>query len=307
MSLWSNGSSERSVFTQKEEVYAVHRKRKGSADSLQSLWERVPLVFLHGFSANAWLWAYQAPILAHKYHCVVIEARGHGLSSKPLTGYSIQDMAADDAAVLAALGIDRAILVGNSMGGMRAMQMSLDYPHLVAGNVIISSATNLHQTLDTAELIASFQNDYEAAADNLVTRCFSAKTRAERPEVCQMIKHNFLNEGGFPRRVALACLEDPNGVWQWDISDRLQEITQPTLVLVVRKTRRHQSRLIVFWPSIFPEPNCACSKRSATATRSNGRLNLTRCWRNLSRSMGTELGGRRIAVSGSSKKRFRLK
>ena len=63
-----------------------------------------PLVFLHGFSANAWLWAYQAPILAHKYHCVVIEARGHGLSSKPLTGYSIQDMAADDAAVLAASG-----------------------------------------------------------------------------------------------------------------------------------------------------------------------------------------------------------
>ena len=125
-----------------------------------------PLVFLHGFSANAWLWAYQAPILAHKYHCVVIEARGHGLSSKPLTGYSIPDMAADDAAVLAALGIDRAILVGNSMGGMRAMQMSLDYPHLVAGNVIISSATNLHQTLDTAELIASFQDDYEAAAEN---------------------------------------------------------------------------------------------------------------------------------------------
>ena len=73
-------------------------------------------------------------------------------------------MAADDAAVLAALGIDRAILVGNSMGGMRAMQMSLDYPHLVAGNVIISSATNLHQTLDTAELIVSFQDDYEAAA-----------------------------------------------------------------------------------------------------------------------------------------------
>ena len=72
-------------------------------------------------------------------------------------------------------GIDRAILVGNSMGGMRAMQMSLDYPHLVAGNVIISSATNLHQTLDTAELIASFQNDYEAAAENLVARCFSTR------------------------------------------------------------------------------------------------------------------------------------
>ena len=55
-----------------------------------------PLVFLHGFSANAWLWAFQAPVLAYRYHCIVIEARGHGLSSKPLSGYSIQDMAADD-------------------------------------------------------------------------------------------------------------------------------------------------------------------------------------------------------------------
>lgn len=196
-----------------------------------------PLVFLHGFSANAWLWAFQAPVLAHQYHCIVIEARGHGLSSKPLSGYSIQEMAADDAATLAALGVDRAILVGNSMGGMRAMQMSLDYPHLVAGNVIISSATNLSRFLDADQLIASLQEDYEAAADDLVERCFSVKTRAERPEVCQMIKNNFLDGGTFPRRVAMACLEDPNGVWRWDITGRLQDIHQPTLVLVGEEDR----------------------------------------------------------------------
>ncbi len=76
-----------------------------------------PLVFLHGFSTNAWLWVYQVPIFARKYRCVVIEARGHGRSDRPLKGYSIPEMAADDAAVLTALGIDRAILVGNSMGG----------------------------------------------------------------------------------------------------------------------------------------------------------------------------------------------
>ena len=190
-----------------------------------------PLVFLHGFSSNAWLWAYQASVLARKFQCVVIEARGHGLSSKPLTGYSIPEMAADDAAVLAKLGIDRAILVGNSMGGMRAMQVSLDYPDLVAGNVIISSATNLNETMDTEELVSSLKQDFEAAADDMVRRCFSAALRKERPEVGEMIKSNFLNEEAFPRRVAFACLEDPAGVWQWNISDRLQQISQPTLIL----------------------------------------------------------------------------
>lgn len=191
-----------------------------------------PIVFLHGFSANAWLWAYQAPVLAHKYHCIVIEARGHGISSKPLRGYSIQEMAADDAAALVALGIDRAIIVGNSMGGMRAMQMSLDFPHLVAGNIIISSATNLSQYADADEYIASLKDNYEAAANNTVVNCFSDKTRRERPEVCEMLKNNFLDEVGLPRRVVFSCLEDPNGVWRWDITDRLQDITQPTLVLV---------------------------------------------------------------------------
>ena len=44
-----------------------------------------------------------------------------------------------------------------------------------------------------------------------------------------MIKQNFF---GFPRRVALACLEDPHGVWRWNITDRLHEVTQPTLILV---------------------------------------------------------------------------
>ncbi len=188
-----------------------------------------PLVFLHGFSTNAWLWVYQVPIFARQYRCVVIEARGHGRSDRPLQGYSIPEMAADDAAVLAALGVDRAILVGNSMGGMRALQMSLDYPPLVAGNVIISSATNLTQFLDATQLIASLKADYEAVAADLVHRSFAEKTRRERPEVCEMIKQNFF---GFPRRVALACLEDPHGVWRWNITDRLKEVTQPTLILV---------------------------------------------------------------------------
>lgn len=196
-----------------------------------------PLVFLHGFSANAWLWAFQAPVLAHRYHCIVIEARGHGLSSKPLSGYSIQDMAADDAAALAALGVDRAILVGNSMGGMRAMQMSLDYPRLVAGNVIVSSTTNLSRYADADEFIASLHDNYQAAADAIVERCFSARTRRERPEVCAMIRNNFLNEAGLPRRVVFGCLEDPNGVWRWDITDRLKDITQPTLILAGEEDR----------------------------------------------------------------------
>jgi pimeloyl-ACP methyl ester carboxylesterase len=192
----------------------------------------LPLVFLHGYSCNAWIWTYQVPLLAHRYRCIVIEARGHGRSSKPLSGYAIQDMAADDAAVLAALGIDRAILVGNSMGGMRAMQICLDNPDLVAANLIISSATNLTRFVDSTDLLRDLRTKYEEMSDEFVRRCFSQRTRRERPEICHLLKNNLLDSVAFPRRVACALVEHPDGVWNWDITPRLAEISQPTLIVV---------------------------------------------------------------------------
>jgi pimeloyl-ACP methyl ester carboxylesterase len=74
---------------------------------------------------------------------VVIDERGHGRSDKPQQGYAIKEMAADVVAVLDELKIDKAILVGNSIGGMLTMQTNLDNPDRVLANVIVSSGTNM--------------------------------------------------------------------------------------------------------------------------------------------------------------------
>ena len=177
-------------------------------------------------------------MLAHQYHCIVIEARGHGLSSKPLSGYSIQDMAADDAAALAALGVDRAILVGNSMGGMRAMQMSLDYPHLVAGNVIISSATNLSRFLDADQLIASLQEDYEAAADDLVERCFSVKDARRAAGGVPDDQEQFSGRGHLsPAGWRWPAWRTPTACGAGTSPSGCETLRQPTLVLVGEEDR----------------------------------------------------------------------
>ena len=172
----------------------------------------LPLVFLHGYSCNAWIWSYQVPLLAHNYRCIVIEARGHGRSSKPLSGYSIQAMAADDAAVIASLGIDRAILVGNSMGGMRAMQICLDTADLVTAN-ITSRASKLTQYVDSADLLRDLRNKYEEMTNEFIRQCFSKRTRHERPEICTLLQNHLLDSVPFPQRVAYALVEYPDGVW----------------------------------------------------------------------------------------------
>ena len=191
-----------------------------------------PLVFLHGYSCNAWIWTYQVPLLAHRYRCIVIEARGHGRSSKPLSGYSIQEMAADDAAVLAALGIDRAILVGNSMGGMRAMQICLDNPDLVAGNLIISSATNLTRFVDSTDLLRDLRTKYEEMTDEFVRRCFSQRTRHERPEICHLLKNKVKRTK--PRRLK------PTGFWPSTCPTRTCR-SSPTLPICTRLSSRWRS------------------------------------------------------------------
>ena len=54
--------------------------------------------------------------------------------------------------MLDTLKIDRAVLVGNSIGGMIALQFNLDHPDRVIGNVIVSSGTGLFEGLDDQTL-----------------------------------------------------------------------------------------------------------------------------------------------------------
>jgi len=81
-------------------------------------------------------------------------------------------------------------------------------------------------------LLRYLRTKYEEITDEFVRRCFSKRTRQERPEICALLKNNLLDSVGFPQRVACALVEHPDGVWNWDITNRLEEITQPTLIMV---------------------------------------------------------------------------
>ncbi len=189
----------------------------------------LPLVFLHPFSTNGYIWYFQIFTFALTNRCVVIDERGHGRSDKPRAGYAIPRMARDVAAVFDALKIERAVLIGNSIGGMIALQFNLDYPERVAGNVIVSSATGLSRELP-AGTMAAFERDYEGTFGSLIEGTVSAKSKRERGEILDVMKSQFRVEANFPRHVFNASTQDPEGVFNWDITDRLSRIRKPTLI-----------------------------------------------------------------------------
>jgi 3-oxoadipate enol-lactonase len=161
---------------------------------------------------------------------IIIDHRGHGRSDKPAGGYSIQEHASDVRAVLDAENVSKAVLVGNSIGGMIAMQFTLDNPDRVLGQLILSSGTALGENMPK-EAAAAFQSNYEGTFGSLMEGAIAAKSKRERPEILEVMKAHFGVQSNFPKHVFDSALADPNGVFGWNIKSKLASIKVPTLVI----------------------------------------------------------------------------
>jgi pimeloyl-ACP methyl ester carboxylesterase len=213
-----------------------HVERAGIKVYYESFGRGPAIVLLHPITSNRYLWAHQLMTFAVDHRVVVVDHRGHGRSDKPAAGYAIAEMAADVRAILDAAAIDRAVLVGNSMGGMIALQLNLDAPERVLANVIISSGTGLAASAPPGPRPA-FADDPAATLDAIVAAATSARTRRERPEVYEFLLAAHRVDDNFNRHVLLGCATDPGGVFHWDIGDRLAQIERPTLVLAGAEDR----------------------------------------------------------------------
>ncbi|WP_083458963.1 alpha/beta fold hydrolase [Jiangella muralis] len=94
---------------------------------------------------NSGLWAAQRDGLGDRFRCLSYDARGSGRSDRPAEPerYRVTELVADTLAVLDAAGADRAVLVGNSLGGLVAYLTAALHPDRVAGLVLISAAADL--------------------------------------------------------------------------------------------------------------------------------------------------------------------
>ena len=87
-------------------------------------------------------WKAQVPYLARRFRVITVEGRGNGDADRPRTvaAYADAEYVADAIAVLDDVGVDRAVIVGLSMGGRHALQLAAWYPERAAGVVAIGAA-----------------------------------------------------------------------------------------------------------------------------------------------------------------------
>ncbi len=97
------------------------------------------IVLLHGFAGSLHWWQNEVPLLASHYRVVRFDLLGHGGSSKPSGGYSMEHQAQLVDEALHKLGVHRALIVGHSMGGLVATALATRDPSLAAGVAVVDS------------------------------------------------------------------------------------------------------------------------------------------------------------------------
>jgi pimeloyl-ACP methyl ester carboxylesterase len=107
-----------------------------------------PIIFVHEFASDLRGWEPQLRHFSREYRCIAYNARGYPPSDVPddAVSYGWQCAADDIAAVMRDLSIERAHLVGLSMGGYAALQFGLRYPDKVGAIVAASVGSGSHPT-----------------------------------------------------------------------------------------------------------------------------------------------------------------
>lgn len=102
------------------------------------------VVLLHPWLESSDSFSLMRPHLETELRFTAPDQRGHGASSKPPDGYDLPKLAADAEALLDALEIEAALVVGASSGGYVAQELAARYPGRVAGLVLAGSPRSLH-------------------------------------------------------------------------------------------------------------------------------------------------------------------
>src|SRR5262245_1620958 len=199
----------------------------------------VPVVFVHEFAGDYRSWETQVRHFARSYRCIAFNARGYPPSDVPRDGeqYS-QARARDDIrAVLDALKIDKAHIVGLSMGGFAALHFGFTYPararSLVVAGCGYGAAPDQRQ---------KFAEEAEAAAKRFedVTMAKAAEGYALGPTRVQFQNKDPRGWREFADQLTEHSTEGAAGTMRgvqkrrpslFDLVDKMKTITVPTLVM----------------------------------------------------------------------------
>lgn len=148
-----------------------------------------PLLFVHGGAGDRTIWAPQVQDLSGDFRCVAVDLRGYG-ESQPVPPFGPAQQADDLAALLDALGLERSVVVGHSLGGLAALLLNRQRPDLVGGVAVIDTPLT-REGVDPTRLAGMLRD--AASTELLVTRFFGETSGFARSVAAPVIQRSRLD------------------------------------------------------------------------------------------------------------------
>ena len=205
-----------------------------------------PLLVLHGFTGSSETWAPLVPTFRSAHRLIAIDLPGHGLSSAPADPlrYSLTALANDLARVLDAISVERAAIMGYSMGGRAALRFALAFPDRLAALVLESTSPGIadadvrHERIAADAALANRieKDGTEAFVDEWEKLPLWESQRNLPDAAREMLRKQRLSN----RPIGLAnSLRGAGAGTDTPVHDQLGQIRSPTLVVAGALDRRY--------------------------------------------------------------------
>jgi 3-oxoadipate enol-lactonase len=194
-----------------------------------------PVVLIHGLAGDLSAWRPHVDVLRDRYRVVAFDNRGAGRSTQREEPVTTELMARDTLRLMDALDIERAHIVGRSMGGAIAQHMALLEPARVHSLALCASFARLDavgfRVLTNMRQVLEWRGTWEAHAHHSVANFVSSAFYNENPETVAGIIDLIASESRLP-----ACyIAQNHACLMHDTLDELGRITCPTLIMAGAK------------------------------------------------------------------------
>jgi 3-oxoadipate enol-lactonase len=185
-----------------------------------------PLVMIQGFAGNQFAWFFQVMAFEKHFRVITFDARGIGKSSVSKVPYTVPVMVDDVVGLMDHLKIDRAHILGLSLGGLVAQVIAIDHPERVMKLVLVSTLPGTHLEYIAGEVRgvgnAILNMDVIQAMDYFIKVAFNKR-----------LYRNLIRLLSRPRLVASYSdyFKQMQTVGEYSTVDRLHRINSPTLVI----------------------------------------------------------------------------
>ncbi len=198
-----------------------------------------PMVLLHGLASQSHIYDLVAPLLAKEFRLVSLDQRGHGESSRPDTGYDMNNVAQDLQAFLDALGFERAIVVGHSWGGNVALQFGVQCADRAAALALVDGGfidlqANPEMTWERTRTTLAPPNFVGTHVDDFKKMIREFAGDAWKPAIEEIILHNFSVEPDQTIRPRLSFenhMKVLRGMWEQRPTQLFARVRCPVLMI----------------------------------------------------------------------------